>query len=91
MDCQTPSSVRCSSAGVNTTWNSHSTTSPALLSPTSINQPRPPITYQYPVRVHDCVEAMSNGHNSALGEVVSDGSLDDLVSPMAAVACHMTT
>ena len=35
--------------------------------------------YQYPVRVHDSVEPVSNGHNSALREVLSDCLLDNFI------------
>ena len=40
------------------------------------------MSYQYPVRVHDSVESVSNGHNSALGKVISDCLLDNFISPV---------
>ena len=49
--------------------------------------------YQYPVRVHDCVEAMSNSHNRTIREVLSYSLLNNLIRPFSVCisACiHMS-
>ena len=38
-------------------------------------------TNQNPVRVHDGVETMGDGDDCTVGEVLSDGLLDDAVCP----------
>ena len=37
--------------------------------------------YQDPVRVHDCVQSVSNGEDSALRELLSYGLLNNSISP----------
>ena len=37
--------------------------------------------YQDPVRVHDCVQSVGNGEDSALRELLPYGLLDNSISP----------
>ena len=46
-------------------------------------------TDQNLVRVHDCVETVSDGENGTLLELLPNGLLDDLISPAHAWALQV--
>ena len=49
------------------------------------------MTYQDPVRVHDCVQSVGDGEDSALGELIPYCLLDNSISPTGKEPVHQVT